>query len=103
MANFKADKLCFSLLDSILILPVVLIKEQLQKPQMKTKVAKERKEVTRSQTEANFSKGNSVLDIAMFCNLNDVKNPFTARMLSYEVLNLVNTTANNMSWCLGIK
>ena len=47
------------------------------------------KRFTRSQTEANFSKENSVLDIAMFCNLNDVKNPFTARTLSYEVLNLV--------------
>ena len=64
---------------------------------MKAKVVKERKKnkikiklkLTRSQTEANFSKGNSLLGIAMFCKLsNGVKNPFTARMLSYEVLNL---------------
>ena len=59
------------------------------KPQMKAKVVKDVKELTCSQTEANFSKGNSVLDIAMFCNVNDVKNSFTARMLSHEVLNLV--------------
>ena len=77
MANF---------LDSILILPVVLIKEQLQKPQMKAKVVKERKKIKK--LAANFSKGNSL--IAMFSNISHgVKNPFTARMLSYEVLNLV--------------
>ena len=39
---------------------------------MKAKVVKDVKELTCSQTEANFSKGNSVLDIAMFCNFNGV-------------------------------
>ena len=74
--NFKADKLSFSFLDSILILPAVLIKEQLQKPQMKAKVVKEREKTLLAAKQKPISeKGNSVLDIACFVILTVLKIP----------------------------
>ena len=72
------------------ILPALLTKKQLQELQMKAQVAQKDIKETRSKTETNFSKGKSVLDNFKFCNLGDAKILLSqAKMLSFEVLNLV--------------